>query len=78
MIWDYTVCHGLSYGTPGIDGISLYRSADQAHYYCKDPKFLDRHVCANSVDPDQTAWSILSAIQNASFGHHYSMVKPLC
>ena len=23
--------------------------------YCKDPKFLDRHVKANSADPDQTA-----------------------
>ena len=23
--------------------------------YCNDPKFLDRQVWANSVDPDQTA-----------------------
>ena len=23
--------------------------------YCNDPKFLDRQVCANSTDPDQTA-----------------------
>ena len=23
-------------------------------YYCNGPKFLDRHVWANSVDPDQT------------------------
>ena len=42
--------------------------------YCKDPKFLDRQVWANSVDPDQTAprgavWSVstLFAILSASF-----------
>ena len=35
--------------------------------YPNDPKFLDRQVWANSVDPDQTA-PTLFAIPSASFG----------
>ena len=48
--------------------------------YCNDPKFSDRQVSADSVDPDQTAPSLLKeqfdqglhclvfVIQSASFG----------
>ena len=37
--------------------------------YRNDPKFSDRHVKANSADPDQTApqgWSSLFSISSAS------------
>ena len=42
--------------------------------YCNDPKFLDRQVWANSVDPDQTIWSrsTLFVFLSASFGCDYS------
>ena len=47
---------------------------DQNEHYRYAPKFLDRQVWANSVDPDQTAhrgavWSgsTLFAIPSASF-----------
>ena len=49
--------------------------------YRNDPKFLDRHVWANSANPDQTALrpgSTLFAILFASFGLHYSMVDKHC
>ena len=52
--------------------------------YCNDPKFSDRQVYANSVDPDQTAsrgavWSgsTLLAILSASFTYYF-MVKQPC
>ena len=44
------------------------------------PKFSDRQVWANSVDPDQTAprsGSTLFAIP-CTFWTHYSMVEPPC
>ena len=31
--------------------------------YCNDPKLSDRHVCANSVDPDQTVPSKMILFQ---------------
>ena len=37
--------------------------------YSNDPKFLDRQISANIVDPDQCSGSTLFAILSASFGH---------
>ena len=52
--------------------IGLYQNVG---IYCNDPKISDRHVWANSVDPDQTARAAVSlgsttfAILTACFGH---------
>ena len=49
--------------------------------YSNDPKFSDRQVRANSVDPDQTAPLIrVYTVWNSIyiFRTHYSMVEPSC
>ena len=44
-----------------------------------NPKVSDRHVCANSVDPDQTAQvSTLFATASLLFGHISIKVNPHC
>ena len=48
---------------------------------CNFPKFSDRQVWANSVDPDQTAplsGSTLFAIPSADLWMQYSKEKPSC
>ena len=44
------------------------KASSQPYVYYYDPKFSDRQVWANSVDPDQTAPPKLFAILSASFG----------
>ena len=48
--------------------------------YHNDPKFLDRQVRANRVDPDQTAleWYTLFSMLSASFWTYYPVVKAHC
>ena len=44
------------------------------HYYCNVPKFSDRQVCSNSVDPEEQSDCHSICI----FWMHYSMVNPPC
>ena len=85
---DVNICLWLyATGNPMISKISTLP------HYCTDLKFLDKHIWASSVDPDQTAaqavWSgsTLFVILSASFGWpwvdldlFYGKVKfgPLC
>ena len=51
--------------------------------YCHDYKFLDRQVCANCVDPDQTGpkrafWSTLVCHSVCIFWKHYFIGKSHC
>ena len=51
-------------------------------WYCNDYKFSDRHVWANSVDPDETAPSLIrvyTVCQSVCiFWTYYSVVKRYC
>ena len=47
--------------------------------YRHDPKFLDRHVCANNVNPDQTLIRVYTVCHSVcNFWMHYPVVKPPC
>ena len=59
--------------------LALWLSEAQVHRsYRNDPKFSDRQVWANSVDPDQTADQHLDCLPFCIFWTHYSMVKQPC
>ena len=47
--------------------------------YHNDPKFSEKRVWANTVDPDQTAPRVCTVPHSVCiFWTHYSKVKPLC
>ena len=70
LIWVYTICHSVC-----IFWLNYYLIKPHCLQYRNDSKVSDRQVCANSVNPDQTAraravWSgsTLFTIPSASFG----------
>ena len=54
----------------------LYAVKQQPVTYLNDPKFLDRQIWANSVDPDQEGFTVCHSV--CTFWTHSSMVKPPC